>query len=243
MGSTQFKRYLSCEARAVALLKGDWREETSTAMLVGSYVDAHFGGALDIFRAQHPDIFTRAGTLKSEYQHAEYIIQRIERDEAMMRALSGRQQVIMTGEIEGVPVKVKIDSLLPDRTVDQKIMRDMQDVWIPGEGRKSFVEAWGYDIQGAMYQEIRAQNDGGERKPFDLAIATKEKPEPDIAILTLPQDMLDNAMGVVRANIVHFDSLKKGLYPPERCEKCSYCRATKILTGPVDYRLAMGMEE
>jgi len=120
MGSTQFKRFLQCESLAVAMLRGEWQEEKSTALLVGSYVDAHFGGTLDIFRAHNPDIFKRDGALKSDYEYANYIIQRIERDEAMMYYLSGKSQVIMTGEIEGVPVKIKIDSLLPDITVDQK---------------------------------------------------------------------------------------------------------------------------
>ena len=45
-----------------------------------------------------------------------------------MAAMSGGTQAIMTGEIEGVPVKIKVDSLRPDRIVDMKIMRDMEDI-------------------------------------------------------------------------------------------------------------------
>lgn len=231
MGSTQFKRFQSCESQALARIRGEYIEEPSTALLVGSYVDAYFSGTLPIFRAQHPEIFTKQGFLKSDYQQAEYIIRRVEADEQFKEAISGGSQVILTGEIEGVPVKIKVDSLLPDRIVDMKIMKDMQDVydkenreWLP------FWRAWGYDIQGAIYREIVRQNTG-KLLPFGLAVATKEKPEPDIDLLTLPPAALDEALEMVRSQIVYFDGLKKGLYEPERCEKCAYCRSTKVLTG------------
>jgi hypothetical protein len=116
-----------------------------------------------------------------------------------MAATSGRQQVIMTGEIEGVPVKIKIDSLLPDRIVDRKIMRDMEDVYNRDEHAwEPFWKAWGYDIQGAIYREIVRQNTG-QLLPFGLAVGTKEKPEPDMDLLTLPDSALDVALEVVRS--------------------------------------------
>ena len=231
MGSTQFKRFQECESLAMAMIRGEYAEEPSTALLVGSYVDAYFSGTLPLFRAQHQEISTKQGSLKSDYQQAEYIIRRIEADPQFMAAISGGSQVILTGEIEGVPVKIKADSLLPDRIVDMKIMRDMQDVY-DKENRewKPFWQAWGYDIQGAIYREIVRQNTG-KLLPFGLAVATKEKPEPDIDLLTLPVPALDEALEMVRSQIVYFDGLKKGLYEPERCEKCAYCRSTKILKG------------
>lgn len=231
IGSTQYKRFKACEARAMAVLRGEWQEETSTALLVGSYVDAYFSGTLPLFKAQHPEIFTRQGALKSEYQHAEYIIARIERDPVFIEALSGESQRIMTGEIEGVPVKIKVDSLLPDRIVDLKIMHDLADrynaedfTWEP------FWKAWGYDIQGAIYREIVRQNTG-RTIPFGLAVATKEKPEPDILLGEIPQAALDTALEEVLSDIAYFDAIKKGFAEPARCEKCPYCRATKKLTG------------
>ena len=231
MGSTQFKRFQECESLALSMIRGEYAEEPSTALLVGSYVDAYFSGTLPIFRAQHPEIFTKQGFLKAEYQQAEYIIRRIEADSQFMAAVSGGSQVILTGEIEGVPVKIKVDSLLPDRIVDMKIMRDMQDVY-DKENRewRPFWQAWGYDIQGALYREIVRQNTG-RLLPFGLAVATKEKPEPDIDLLTLPEPALDEALEMVRSQIVYFDGLKKGLYEPERCEKCAFCRSTKVLKG------------
>ena len=230
MGSTQFKRFAECESQALAILRGDYVPEVSTALLVGSYVDAHSSGTLDIFKAKNPDIFKRDGTLKSDYEHANYIIARIERDEAFMAALCGYSQVIMTGEIEGVPVKVKIDSMLDDRTVDEKIVKDFGDVYDKEEGWRPWWMAWRYDIQGAIYQEIRRQNESGKRKPFGIAGATKEKPEPDIGLFDVPQAALSLALEEVRADIVYYDGLKKGLYEPTGCGKCPWCRSQKKLT-------------
>lgn len=110
MGVSQFKAFEKCEAAALAELTGEYRREKTVSLLVGSYVDANFEGTLDVFKAQNPEIFTKKGELKAEYRKAEEIIQRIERDPLFVTFLSGESQVIMTGEIEGVPVKIKIDS-------------------------------------------------------------------------------------------------------------------------------------
>lgn len=232
MSASQYKDFSTCESMAMAKLNGLYIPETSTALLVGSYVDASFSRTLDIFKAQHPDIFKRDGNLKSDYEHANTIIARIEQDDMFMAALSGQKQVIMTGEIESVPVKIKIDSLLPDRTVDLKIMKDFNTVWSDEEGmRVPWWKAWGYQYQAAIYQFVRAQNEGGEIKPFGIAGATKEKPEPDIGLFEFPQSVLDNAMDEIRANIVYFDTLKKNLVEPVGCGCCSWCKSQKVLNG------------
>ncbi len=230
MGATQYKRFQACEVQALAILRGEYAPEVSTALLVGSYVDAHFSGTGAEFAASHPEIFTKAGVLRSDYEHANTIIARIERDAAFMSALSGRSQVVMTGEIEGVPVKVKVDSLLADMTVDLKIMRSLDDVYVKDRGSQPFWRAWGYDIQGAIYREIRRQNEGVVM-PFGIAAATKEKPEPDIALLQLPDADLNAALDWVKSNIVYYDGLKKGLYEPEGCGTCPVCRSRKVLKG------------
>lgn len=233
MGSTQFKRFLDCPSRALAMLRGEWYEEISTAMLVGTYVDAHFSGTLDLFKAQNPGIFKRDGSLKTEYEHANYIIQRIERDEMFMRYLSGGAQSIMTGEIEGVPFKIKIDSYHKNKVlVDLKIVRDLKPVWDDDlRAKVPFVEAWGYDIQAAIYQCVE-----GNSLPFMIAAATKEKPEPDIAIISIPQERIDLCLDTVREYAPHFAEIKAGRAEPSRCEHCDYCRATKKLTLIIDYR-------
>ena len=123
MGSTQVKNFMRCEAAELARLKGEYRSAATTAMLVGSYVDAHFEGSLDVFQAQHPELFKRDGTLKAEFSRANDIISRMEADELYSLLMSGRKQVIRTGEIAGVPFKVKIDSLLDGDTCAEIVRR------------------------------------------------------------------------------------------------------------------------
>jgi hypothetical protein len=225
MGASQFKSFCDCEARTMAELRGEYEREITKSMLVGSYVDAHFEGTLDLFKAKNPDIFTRTGDLKTDFKQAEYIIERIERSEMFMEYMSGQKQVIMTGEIEGVPVKIKIDSYHPEKmNVDLKIVKDFAPIWAEGKGKLSFPLYWGYDIQGAIYQAIE-----GHSLPFYIAAATKEK-EPDLAIIEIPQYYLDAAMQNVKSMIVRFQAIKEGIIEPERCGKCDYCKRTKVLS-------------
>lgn len=230
MGSSQFKAFMACEAAAMAEIRGEYRDEPSIAMLVGSYVDAHFSGTLDLFRAQNPGIFKRDGTLKSEFEQANDIINRIECDELMMHYLSGQHQVIKSGSIAGVPFKIKIDSYSPGQWIcDQKIMRDFNRVWKDG-GYKSFVEAWGYDFQAAIYQAIE-----GNRLPFIIAAATKEA-VPNIELLLVPQDVIDDRMEMISELAPRYQEIKLGLEEPSRCGVCPYCRSKKVLTRVIDYR-------
>ena len=105
----------------------------------------------------YPNIFKKTLELKSDYIQAESIINRIERDKLFTEFMSGQKQVIMTGDIEGVPIKIKIDSLHPDKIVDLKIMRDFEPIYKPEQGRLPWFEAWRYDLQGAVYQEVVRQ--------------------------------------------------------------------------------------
>ena len=143
-GSSQFKSFAKCEAGAMAEITGEYEREKTSALLVGSYVDAHFEGTLDVFQAQNPSIFTKQGSLKSEYRRAEEIIQRLERDELFMRYMAGKKQTIVAGELFGYPWKIKIDSYLEgEAIVDLKVMRDFEPIWVEGQGKIPFIEAWG----------------------------------------------------------------------------------------------------
>lgn len=230
MGASQFKAFMECEAGALAEVKGEYIKEKSISMMVGSYVDAYYEGTLDKFMTDNPDIFTQKGTLKAEYKHAEKIIARLERDEMFCKYMAGQKQVIKTGLIDGVPFKIKIDSYHPGKAItDLKIMKDFEGVWKDGL-KLPFVEAWGYDIQAAIYQTVEGNN-----LPFFNAAGTKEKPEPDLAIMSIPQDRLDYCLNQVKENIHRFTDIKKGLIEPTRCERCDFCKSTKILTGIVEY--------
>jgi len=229
-GSSQFKSFMKCEASTMARINGEIEEETSTALLVGSYVDAHFEGTLDLFMAQHPEILKRDGSLKAEYTQANEIINRLERDEMFMKYMSGEKQVIMTAELFGHEFKIRIDSYHEGKAiVDLKVMRDFEPVYVEELGRVSFVEAWGYDIQGAIYQAV-VEASTGKRLPFIIAGATKQKDGADLGLFKVPQYKLDAALKIFEHYVDHFADIKSGLIEPKRCEKCAYCRQTKKLS-------------
>jgi len=248
MGHSQFLAFDRCEAAALAELRGECTPPASTALLVGGYIDAYFSGSLPLYQAQHPELFKRDGTLKAEFVHAQDIIARMEEDELYMLLMSGKKQVIRTGEIAGVPFKIKIDSLLdadtceriaerfPDAAtvfgfcdgaiVDQKAMRDMRDVWVEGEHRRlHFIEAWGYDFEGAIYQAVE-----GHGLPFILAVGTKEA-SPDLEAIAISDSVLSARLAEVEDRAPRYQAIKEGREPPRRCECCDYCKATKRLTA------------
>lgn len=232
MSVSQFKAFQKCPVSALAEIKGKYQREKTTALLVGSYVDSFFEGTLPKFIRENPEIFKKDGTLKAEYAQAELIIQRILKDKLFVEFLSGEKQVIMSGAINDVNIKIKVDSLHLDKIVDLKIMRDFECVFVPEIGRQPWFEAWGYDIQGAVYQEIVRQNTG-EKLPFFLAAATKEKIT-DIDIVHIEQGMLDYALERFKQGVEYYDAMKKGVIEPSRCEKCEYCKNTKVLKEPTE---------
>ena len=66
----------ACEEQAMAKLEGRWEQEKTVSIMVGSYVDSYFEGTLYDFKENNPEIFTKSGKLKAEYQKAEEIIDR-----------------------------------------------------------------------------------------------------------------------------------------------------------------------
>ena len=253
MGSSQFKDFLSCEAAALAKIQGRYKPPASRSMLVGSYVDAWYSGELPDFTERHPDMFKKDRTLKADFLAANAIIDRMQADRLYSLLMSGEKQVIRTGKIAGVPFKIKIDSLLdaaacrqiseefPDAApalgfedgaiVDQKVMRDLGDVWSDEERRMvPFAQAWGYDIQGAIYQAVE-----GHMMPFILAVGTREEPA-GLAALYIPDDALRAKLYEVEDLAPRFQAIKEGREEPRRCERCLWCRATRTLRTIVDFR-------
>ena len=235
MGSTQFKGFMNCEAATLAEIRGEYKPKVTDALLIGSYVDAYYEGTLEQFKTDHPEIFTQKGEPKAQYRHADEVIARAERDEMFKLYMSGEKQVIFTGEIAGVPYKIKVDSYHKDRCiVDLKCIKDFSGVYdSERKKRRNFLDYWGYLIQGAIYQEIVRQNTG-KKLPFYIAAVTKE-PEPDLEIFFIPDEILHDNLESVISLSPRFEQIKQGKLQPQRCEKCAYCRSTKKLTAAINY--------
>lgn len=234
MSASQFKSFQNCETQALAEIKGEFKRDSEKPLLIGSYVDSWFEGTLDKFKETHPEIFLKSGGLKADYVQADEIIARVQRDEKFMKYMSGQKQVIFTGEISGVQFKGKLDSYHENKCiVDLKVIKDFEPLWKNGR-KMSFVEAWGYDIQGAIYQELVYQNTG-KKLPFFICAVTKEK-VPNIAIISIPQERLDECLELVKINAPHYNDIKLGKAEPTKCGKCDYCKSIKKIENIIDYR-------
>lgn len=284
-----FHQYLSfaggmivegCEERAMKMLAREWIEPTTTAMLVGSYVDSYFEGTLDEFKKDHPEcfavslqytlpfsemaeqypsLFTRNGRLKAEwtkerlkakyphllreeltlkaiYQQADKMIARCEQDEYFMKTLSGEKQRIMTFYWEGCEWRMKMDSYLPHQAiVDLKTCADIHKAWrVRDYGYTSFIEAYAYDEQLALYQK-GVEIVTGEKLPCYISAVTKSD-NPEIAVINIDQMSLDSALDRIKMNMPSVLAVKNGEALPTRCERCDYCKATHVITRPINMR-------
>lgn len=229
MSVSSYKTFQKCEAMAMAEIRGEWVRPQTTALLVGSYIDSWFEGTLEEFKAAHPEIYkkTRAGLiLKADFIQAEEIIKFLQKDPMFMRYMSGRKQIIKTAELFGTKWKIKMDSYHNDKIVDLKVMRSMERIM-----GKSFVEHWGYDLQMAIYAAVE-----GRDLATYLAVVTKQDP-PDKEIISVPRWHRLGLLEDVKKNMAHILAVKSGEIPPMRCGVCEYCRATKMLTEPIDFEM------
>lgn len=261
MSVSQFKSFQKCPAMALAELKGDYVRPRSKALLLGSFVDEMLTGTkrsqikfvcenfselfqkssklskldeaslLTFITDYWDDVFSADNKPYAEIVQALETIARIKKQPLMMRHFKSKHQVIMTGVIAGVPFKIKMDNYKPGEFIaDCKYMASLRspNMFEP------MVKYWGYDLQGAVYQEIVYQNTG-KRLPFYLDIATKESPA-HLAVAEIKRYDLDEALDTVTTLAPQFQAMKNGIIEPTRCDEydCHYCTETYIITEPID---------
>lgn len=227
-----------CEERAIKTINGEYVPEVTKALLMGSLLDALWeNDDPDYIMERFPDCVASRGTtkgqLKAEYKQIIDIYQMTLKSEKFCSYMSGDKQKVFTGEIEGLPFKIKIDSFIPGKAiVDLKTTQTLDRnhrIYIADSGeRLPFYMAYGYDIQLAIYREIVKQNTGDDLRCY-LAVADKQS-HPICDIIELPGKLLDEAIESVRRNCEHIIMLKNGEIEPIRCESsdCDYCRDTHV---------------
>ena len=221
-----------CEARGLAEAKHEIEHKVSLSMMIGSFCDAYFTDDFKKFINEH----YKEVIAQFAYQNAVKMINRARQDPIFMEYMQGEKQTIYTCEIGGVMFKCKFDVKHPERTVDLKtcrsldtfhgkgvLMRSIEGDWIP------FIYGAGYDIQAAIYQEARYQNEGGIRFPhFINAISKDTDPldgsfHPMCATIAIPQNIIDERLKEVEQNAPRIKMLKDGEIDPVYCKHCSYC--------------------
>ncbi len=235
MSVSSFKLFQRCELMGLVGFG-----EPSTAMLIGSYVDAFVEGTLEQFKEDHPEIFSSRGAtkgeLKTDYKYADKICEFISDDPIFSQFMSGEKQTIMSGEIGGVPFKIKMDSYSPSIAInDLKVLASITNKY---GAYIDFVTPWGYDLQMAGYQEIVRQNTG-EKLPCYICAVTKEDPI-DSLIVNIPQHYLDMALYNIESKVSRFYNVKMGIEEPIGCGICGVCRSKRTETKIVSLSELMG---
>lgn len=246
---SQYKRFRECEARALAELEGEWEDQRdNTALLVGNMVHSYFESpeAHKKFMSENADaMISKAGKtkgqLKADFLIGQRMIERLEADKQFMEYYVGQKEVAVTGEIEGVEFKGKIDCLNVEKGyfVDIKTTKSDIDsmVWVQDEasGRNIQVrwfEAWGYILQMAAYKKMLKEQYGKEFTPVIYAV-TKESTPDTRAIVFQSQEKLDYELSELSMLIKHLDDVKKGKEEAKPCGHCEYCK-TKALSQRVE---------
>lgn len=231
LNNSTLKIYSECSAKALAISKGEYEQEfTSTALLVGSYVDSAIEGTLEQFKNENLEIYKYKNPkngLKSDFLESDVMIEKINQDKFAKILLTGEKQRIFTGEIEGIKVKCKVDNINFNKKffTDLKTCKDIFETKYNYETKEleSFIQFRGYLLQLAFYREIIRQNTGEE---FIACIVAYDKTD-NLRGLTIQftKEEIDNAyIEVLELIKKHKEALKGNTH---RCEKCDYCNSTR----------------
>lgn len=235
---SSWNRYQECETKALAYDKGDYKMKPTSAMKASSLADVLLTGDEEAqikFMEKNPDMYTLKGELKAEYKKIINCVERAKQDKEFMKYMKGVTQVELEGEIGGVPVKGIIDVLNENFITDLKAVKDFKKEW-DSKHRQwvTWVQYRNYFVQGAIYRELYYQNTG-TYLPFIIAALTKEE-HSERAIITFPDDALDEALEYFTSSMQRIAMLRAGEAEPNRCMKCDYCKDTFDALH-IDYRV------
>lgn len=234
MSVSQYKNFQKCSAKAMNDLNFDINEHKES-FIEGELFEALTIGDKDLFFAQHPELISSQGPtkgqLKTNYKKVLKAAEKFNEQEFFKEIINGsKKQVILTGVINGIKIKGKLDLLNLERKLipDIKCMANFNDEWDKKEKcYKPWYYTYDYVLQLAVYQELVRQNFGVECNVCLLA-ATKEE-TPDISAPAFNNKLLNIELEEFSNNIIYYDKIKKGLEPVVRCECCDFCKQTKII--------------
>ena len=157
------------------------------------------------------------GQLKKEYQQAKDMIDALERQELFRNMMIGTErEVIVTGEIDGVEWKGKIDALNLEKGyfIDFKTIRSLENPFDWENGTKQhFIYSREYHLQAAIYQELIKQTFGKSVIPFIWAVDKTDVPA--VQLFQPEQGRMEIALDNLKANQGKVLSIINGEKKPE----------------------------
>lgn len=229
-----------CEARGYKVARGEYIRPKSEALLVGGYVDAYFDHSMPRFLEENlENVYTKASIKKAAegkgelellapFKQADIMIKRAIKEPLFMKYVEGETQKILTADIDGVPIRVKLDSYDGKRITDVKTAASMTKTYYAADlgQRLNFAEAFGYIEQAYFYKEAVRKNFGKDL-PFYLAVITKEKedqePHPRVAVIQIPDQVIEEKGEEIKMHIHHVWDVIQGNIEPIPCGTCAWC--------------------
>lgn len=263
MSCSQYQSFCECEAKAMAKLQGRWTDPDKEAFLVGNYFHTFFEGpeAHEQFIREHFDKIFKTKVIKGKkgepdqtvvtgkyapYEQADKMIE-VAKNDPLIKSLidlPGENEKIMTGELWGVPWRIRLDKYIPDgrMIIDWKTVANISELkWSEALHEKvTFIDAYGYMMRAAVYTEIEKQNaHSSEDAPFIIvAISKQDYPDKEALYLNHRQ-RYDYELEQIKKRLGMIQMIKAGRIKPKRCGCCDYCRATKVLSAIRPYYTLM----
>lgn len=236
LSASQYKSFVSCEAKAMAELTEEIPQENVEPFLVGNYVHTAFENDQahkKFIEENEAAMLTKQGKLRASFLVAENMVQRLKEDHFFNDLYQGEKEVIVTGELFGEEWKGKIDCLNVGQgyfvdikttaDIHKKFWSESRRVWTP------FVECFGYYEQMAIYKYLLEQKYNKTFTPYIVAVS-KQTPC-DIEAIDIREELLIVALNGVKEKIKRVSAVKNGEVKPRMCGKCDYCRGHKQLSG------------
>jgi hypothetical protein len=232
MSVSQLKSFMTCEAKTMAKLKGEFVEEDKDSFLQGHYLHAWNEGKLDEFQNNNLEIYKYSNPQKGKkeaFLNIDKIIESLTQDENIMEMIQGDKEVIMTANLFDVDWKIQIDThnRPKGRFADLKFMNDINKKFWDNSTKTyvNFIRQYKYHYQMVIYAIIEQLATGSEDmlEPYIVAIS-KEVPPRKIILNGFLEDVSE-VLSDVAARLPRIIKVKNGLETPWFCGECDYCRS------------------
>lgn len=257
MSSHQFANWVECPECEAYRQRGEYSEdlidvfeESSKALALGSYVDCALtqpDHLAEFMRREESRWFRKERKTKQRpvpgfdydsptalLEAGQRMVRRAKRSELFMASLKGEYQVIIVWEMYGIWWKAMLD-LVDSETCsagDVKTTASISGTFWNSELRAHvpFYENFNYWRQFAIYREAYKAKYGKYPDYFFMPTVSSEK-HPDIEIFLFDEiDRFETELRKIEEKAPQVIAWKSGTENPKRCEKCDYCKETKVLT-------------
>lgn len=235
--SSDIKAAKRCEAGWLAEYRGKTPRPQSSAFLFGHVFEAALtlpatewvawlGSHQEVRSSRGPT----KGLLRSEFAPAVEMASAVRRSPYLRGVVQrSKKQVILTGTLHGLPMRVMMDLLDRDGSIyDIKSTRDFRPIY--DANREEYIDwwaYWNYPMQLYIYREIARQN--GVNVPR-VGLIAASKVDCDVQALTFGQEVMEAAAADVDYTMQRMRAILAGEEEPQSCERCPWCLRHKKIT-------------